>query len=51
MKTVANDLKENLFEMHLLKIVHSDIKPANILFSESYKKNVFFDFGVANVSN
>lgn len=31
--TVINDLNLNLFKMHLLKIVHSDIKPANIMFS------------------
>lgn len=31
--------------MHAMKIVHMDIKPDNIMYSESYKKHVFIDFG------
>jgi serine/threonine protein kinase len=48
-KTLEEDLKANLFKMHLIKVVHSDIKPANVMFSECYKKNVFLDFGVGSV--
>lgn len=31
--------------MHMLKVVHRDIKPPNIMFSPTYAKNVFIDFG------
>jgi serine/threonine protein kinase len=31
--------------MHSLKIVHRDIKFDNIMFSPTYKRNVFIDFG------
>lgn len=37
--------------MHQLKVIHSDIKPPNVMFSPSYQKNVFLDFGVAEVIN
>lgn len=35
--------------MHMLQIVHRDIKPANVMYSETYKKNVFIDFGCTEV--
>lgn len=31
--------------MHSLKVVHRDIKPDNIMYSKSFKKHVFIDFG------
>ncbi len=31
--------------MHMLQIVHRDIKPQNIMYSPAYNKNVFIDFG------
>lgn len=31
--------------MHTLKMVHLDIKPLNIAYSQSFKKWVFLDFG------
>ncbi len=40
-----------MLRMHQLKVVHSDIKPPNVMFSPSYQKNVFLDFGVAEVIN
>lgn len=33
--------------MHLIKAVHSDIKPNNCMYSTSFEKNVFIDFGVS----
>jgi serine/threonine protein kinase len=35
--------------MHQLKIVHSDIKPTNVMYSTSYRKNLFLDFGISEV--
>ena len=43
------DLKQSLAVMHLLNIVHLDIKPTNIAFSNQYKKWVFIDFGFTTV--
>jgi serine/threonine protein kinase len=37
--------------MHLLKIIHFDIKPSNIMFSKSYNKAVFIDFGISDLIN
>ena len=31
--------------MHALNIVHRDIKPDNIMFSNTFKKHVLIDFG------
>jgi serine/threonine protein kinase len=31
--------------MHTLGIVHRDIKPDNIMYSRTFKKHVFIDFG------
>jgi len=33
--------------MHLLNIVHLDIKPSNIMFSNEFSKIVFIDFGLS----
>jgi serine/threonine protein kinase len=35
--------------MHLLKIVHTDIKPDNIMFSKAFNKLVFIDFGLSDI--
>ncbi len=34
--------------MHKLKIIHKDIKSANLLFSKKYKKYVLCDFGLSH---
>jgi serine/threonine protein kinase len=34
--------------MHILQIIHKDIKPANIIFSKSYNKLVLCDFGISH---
>ena len=39
--------KANLLEMHTLGILHRDIKPDNIMYSQSYQKYVFIDFGIS----
>jgi serine/threonine protein kinase len=35
--------------MHLLQIIHKDIKPSNILYSQYYNKLVLCDFGISHV--
>lgn len=39
------ELKKSLRKLHALKIVHRDIKPDNIMYSDFFKKHVFIDFG------
>ena len=34
--------------MHKFKIIHKDIKPANMLYSNKYKKYVLTDFGLSH---
>lgn len=41
-------LKHCMKVMHLLGIVHRDIKPRNIMFSPSLKDLVFCDFGISH---
>lgn len=41
-------LLQNLKVLHSLKIVHKDIKPENILYSESLSRFVFADFGISH---
>ena len=38
-------MKKCLRMMHALNIVHRDIKPDHIMFSNSFKKHVLVDFG------
>ena len=35
--------------MHMLQIVHRDIKPGNLMYSKTFKRNVFIDFGCTEV--
>ena len=44
---MKQDLMENLKIMHSLGIVHLDIKPENISWSNKFKKWIFLDFGFA----
>mgnify|MGYP000947791156 CR=1 FL=1 len=48
-KYLEKDLKEALFHLHLLHIVHLDIKKDNISFSPHFNRFVFIDFGLAKV--
>lgn len=41
------ELTDSLSILHALHIVHKDIKPANILWSQSLQKFIFCDFGIA----
>jgi serine/threonine protein kinase len=34
--------------LHRLKIIHKDLKPLNFMYSNTYKKNVFIDFGISH---
>lgn len=43
------DLKDSLLKMHALNIIHFDIKPSNICFSEARQKFVFIDFGFSEI--
>ena len=42
-------LYDSLSLMHSFGIVHGDVKPENIMWSPSLKKNVFIDFGLSRV--
>lgn len=44
-----NFLKTSLVKMHRLNIIHFDINPNNIMFSQSYKKPIFIDYGFSEV--
>lgn len=37
--------------MHMIKLIHFDIKPANILYSNHYQSPVFIDFGLSEIVN
>jgi serine/threonine protein kinase len=37
--------------MHSLSILHRDIKPENIMFSPTFDKYVFIDFGISEYRN
>lgn len=45
--SLEKDIKESLFMMELIQTVHFDIKPANIMFSPEFGRNVLLDFGTA----
>jgi serine/threonine protein kinase len=34
--------------MHILQIIHKDIKPANVIYSQFYSKVVICDFGISH---
>ena len=40
-------LKDLLAQMHSYHIIHYDIKPENLCFSNKYNKVVFIDFGLS----
>jgi len=42
-------MKTLLKKLHLLNIVHLDIKPSNIMFSKQFNKFVFIDFGLSDL--
>jgi serine/threonine protein kinase len=48
MNTIASDLKYCLSVLHSLRIVHKDIKPQNVLWSQHYNRFVLCDFGISH---
>lgn len=40
---------ENLAVLHKLSIVHQDIKPENIMYSPSFDRAIFIDFGLSRI--
>ena len=48
---LATELKAALRNFHSLKIIHFDIKPENICFSEEQGRYVFIDLGLHRVIN
>jgi tRNA A-37 threonylcarbamoyl transferase component Bud32 len=44
---MIKNLKFLLLKMHLLQIVHLDIKQSNLMFSKTLNKIVFIDFGLS----
>lgn len=46
---IEDSLIKNLQILHALNIVHLDIKPENICFSQEWKKTVFVDYGFHKV--
>jgi serine/threonine protein kinase len=44
-------LKKKLKVLHYFKIVHMDIKPLNIMFSQCNKELVFIDFGLSKMTS
>ncbi len=42
-------MKKNLKILHSFKIMHLDIKPLNIVYSNIYAKPVFIDFGLSKI--
>jgi serine/threonine protein kinase len=45
------DLKQGLFLMHHLKMIHFDIKPENIMYSSKFHKFVIIDFNLSDITN
>ena len=48
-KPVARQLLTTLRKLHKRNVVHKDIKPENIMYSKTFKKLVFIDFGFSTV--
>ena len=40
-----------MITMHCLKIAHRDVKPGNVMYSKTYNKTLFIDFGTSVVLN
>lgn len=40
---------DSMWKMHILNVVHKDIKPTNIMYSPTFRKDVLIDFGCTEV--
>jgi serine/threonine protein kinase len=47
--SIEEEMKRNLLVMHSLKICHMDISQKNIMYSLTFKKWVFIDFGLSRI--
>ncbi len=36
--------------MHILQVIHCDLKPSNIMYSRRLKKNIILDYGVTKIT-
>jgi serine/threonine protein kinase len=46
---IEEEMKRNLLLMHSLKICHMDVSPKNIMYSPTFEKWVFIDFGLSRI--
>lgn len=47
-KEIGGQIISGLLYLHNNKIIHQDLKPANILFSGDYEKIKLIDFGISH---
>ena len=43
----AEELKGSLYILHRMNIVHFDIKPENLMWSNHFKHEILIDFGLS----
>ena len=43
--------RSNLLTLHLMNLVHFDIKPDNLMWSDHLKREIFIDFGLSEIIN
>ncbi len=46
---IEKSIRGSLDILHSLQVVHRDIKPENIMWSPSFQKLVFIDFGLSEI--
>lgn len=48
LEKIQRDITLSVYLLHSLKLVHRDIKPHNILYSQRLGKYIFCDFGLTH---